>query len=187
MFNPTYALAPFQKSLTAASPVTQQQLQKQPAVVALAAGAAQLLPADDNDSHLVDGLYYHFDELDQPSPSPSSFTFASASASDDISPTLSMHSSASSGSSSSGHSSTGGGARSSLSGESSKVRAYVAHDTRRTVTEYECGKVGVLGGAVMLGVPSKHKRESSKQMQPQPQVPTRAAVGLGAGPAQRNW
>jgi hypothetical protein len=25
--------------------------------------------------------------------------------------------------------------------------------SRREVTEYECGKVGVLGGAVMLGVP----------------------------------
>lgn len=41
--------------------------------------------------------------------------------------------------------------------------AYVDYNARRTPVEYECGKVGVLGGAVMLGMPSSggHRRGSS--------------------------
>ncbi|KAF8321590.1 hypothetical protein DL93DRAFT_2072331 [Clavulina sp. PMI_390] len=40
--------------------------------------------------------------------------------------------------------------------------AYVDHARRKSVMEYECGRVGVLGGAVMLGVPEGAKRGHSR-------------------------
>ena len=141
MFNPAYSLR---------RPAAQPQVQT---------------PQDDNEAHLVDGLYYHFDELDMPSPNPSSYAFASAPSSaasgassvgyPGVSPTSSASSYSSSSSSSSKPASTNGAA----------PKAVIAHEARKTVTEYECGKVGVLGGAVMLGVAPR------AQHQPQQQAP----------------
>lgn len=53
--------------------------------------------------------------------------------------------------------------------------AYVDHSARRDVTEYECGKVGVLGGAVMLGVPA-HKKRNSGSAGNGKELPKRGAV-----------
>jgi hypothetical protein len=46
------------------------------------------------------------------------------------------------------------------------VYAYVDHAARKSVTEYECGKVGVLGGAVMLGVPTGPKKKQNRNSMP---------------------
>lgn len=46
------------------------------------------------------------------------------------------------------------------------VYAYVDHAARKSVTEYECGKVGVLGGAVMLGVPTGGPKKQNRNSMP---------------------
>lgn len=54
--------------------------------------------------------------------------------------------------------------------------AYVDHAARKSVTEYECGKVGVLGGAVMLGVPAGVKKQNRNSMPPLSTLPQRGPL-----------